>query len=309
MPTDTETTSPPSVAQDDLRTIKGIGSKTAEAFYASGFRRFTDLAESSPEVLAQALFTGGGLKISPERIAASGWIELAREAAQQQNSEVISATTAGQVIDTLSHNKEWPEHACFFLFFDYKVDENGKESWQTRIWRTRVYHHKTGEEKIIPDIEPHLWVPWIIEQAHLPLDSETVFSAPNAPKTSEPEMASPTKLTILDVQVAAQEQPESKAKKLSAEIHFVLAQSYAEFAIPESTPYQILLLLINQERHQTNLITSEHGLFYPDEPVHIHRLEFPIPDLGRYTLQTFVVVRAETEYVALYRGPTINVIP
>ncbi|MFN8490979.1 MAG: helix-hairpin-helix domain-containing protein [Caldilineaceae bacterium] len=307
MTTNRNVIDPLDASQDDLTRIRGIGSKTAKAFYVSGFCRFTDLAQSSPEALAKALLDGGDLKFSPERIDALGWIELARSLVQQTQEEQgaplqkladTPPTEKGTEVSVGAQAARWQQHAGFSLFFDHVLDNRGKETWQTRIWRTRGYHDETGELVQFPDIELRHWATWIMKQANLPVDIEAELNPPT-----------PAKVTILDVQVEATMEPDVHTKKLVTEIQFALSNAHPALNAPESTPYQILLLLVEQEHNQTMLIAAEQCLLYPDQPIHTHRVEFPVPDVGRYALQTFVLVQAETELMAGQRGPTINVIP
>ena len=98
-------------------------------------------------------------------------------------------------------------------------------------------------------------------------------------------------------------------KKLVAQIQFTVSSPSPEAVTTDSAPCQILVLAVDQNRGVTKLIASEHGLFHPGQAVNTHRLEFPIPDVGRYELQTIVLVQGQIELMADYRGPTVTVIP
>ena len=158
-------------------------------------------------------------------------------------------------------------------------------------------------------IEPHLWVNWILQQADLPVDVESDLIAPETPVSPATVTPNPAQVSILDVEVEPKSLPDVRNKTLMTSIQFTVSGVNAEMLMAENTPYQILMLIVDQSRGLTKLIASEQGLFQPEQSVHTHRLEFPIPDLGRYELQTIVLIQSQPELMAIYRGPNINVIP
>ena len=78
--------------QDNLETITGIGPRTAEALSHIGIHRLEELAESTPDGLAKALFDGVGLRISPKRIEAMNWIGQARRRLAERKKDASSFT-------------------------------------------------------------------------------------------------------------------------------------------------------------------------------------------------------------------------
>jgi predicted flap endonuclease-1-like 5' DNA nuclease len=68
-------------AADDLTQINGIGPRFAQALQAIGITRFAQLAEQTPDALAERL--AGHVTVNPQRIRASDWIGQAAEFAKR----------------------------------------------------------------------------------------------------------------------------------------------------------------------------------------------------------------------------------
>jgi hypothetical protein len=110
-------------------------------------------------------------------------------------------------------------------------------------------------------------------------------------------------VSILNVAVEPKLLPDVRNKTLMTSIQFTVSGVNAE-----STPYQILMLVVDQNRGLTKLIASEQGLFQTEQSEYTRRLECPVPDLGRYELQTIVRIQSQPELMAIYRGPIIKVV-
>ena len=158
-------------------------------------------------------------------------------------------------------------------------------------------------------IEPHLWFNWILQQADLPVDVGSDLIVPETPVSPTTVIPNPAQVSILDVEVEPKSLPDVRNKTLMTSIQFTVSGVNTETLMAENTPYQILMLIVDQNRGLTKLIASEQGLFQPEQSVYTHRLEFPIPDLGRYELQTIVLIQSQTDLTTIHRGPNISVIP
>ena len=318
MAVDENTSSSTGNLQDNLETIDGIGPRTAEALSHVGIHRLEDLAESTPDGLAKALTDGAGLRISPKRIEAMNWtgqaqalLQQAREeqVPPQQNQEAEQKPAETQLEKNTPPGTQWHQHAGFSLFFDYELDEEGKQSWQTRVWQTRVYHDETGAETQFPGIEPHLWVNWILQQADLPVDVESDLIAAETPVSATAVTPNPAQVSILDVQIEPQSSSDVRNSKFVSTIHFTVSGANAKTLTADNTPYQIIVHAVDLGSGVTKLVASGRSQFQPEQSEYIHRLEQPIPDLRRYELQTIVLIQSQPELMTIYRGPTINVTP
>ena len=199
---------------------------------------------------------------------------------------------------------QWRQHGGFSLFFDYALDEKGKQSW-----RTRVYHNESGAETEFSGIGPHPWVNWILQQADLPVDVESVLIAPEtltSPTIVTPE---PAQVTILEVQIEPQSSSGVRNSKFVSAIHFTVSGANAKTLTADNTPYQIMVHAVELGSGVTKHVASERSQLQTEQSVHVHRLELPIPDLRRYELQTIVLIQSQPELMTIYRGPTINVTP
>jgi len=74
---DSEDTPAQTTTQDDLTEIKGIGARFAEALQAAGINSFEQLAEQTPERLAELL--SNHVTIQPDRIRKNDWIGQAAQ--------------------------------------------------------------------------------------------------------------------------------------------------------------------------------------------------------------------------------------
>lgn len=299
---------------ESLERVSGIGPKTAEALAQIGIRRLADLAQSTPNALATALFEQVGLRVSPERIEAMDWIGQAQALLQQLRDEqaalppptaVDQAPIEMPTVASIVGKPPRPQqYAGFTLWFDCEQGEEGRQSWQTY-----VYHEETGVDVWIPGTVSRTWLDWILKQAKLPADIEPEPASLTPPTTPETVPTSATTLAIRDVEVSERPQLTAGSQRLVAEIRFEVVDFNAEALNAVNTAYQILLLTVDQNSYQTKLIISEQGSLQATNAVHRHELEFPVPELGRYELLTIMLVQGQAELVAYYRGPIVTIVP
>lgn len=311
MAVDENTPSSSGNLQDDLETIIGIGPRTAAALSRIGIHRLEELAESTPDGLAKALADGADLRISPKRV--EDWIvqaklKLAEQKIDASSSPQADATAMPNDQAPGNQSDDWDLQAEFTLYFESKGSGQGEETWQTRVWKTRVRDREWDEEITFVGIEPHLWVNWILRQAGVP-DVESHLMAPEtfiSPTTVTPE---PTEVSILDVQIETQSSSDIRDGKFVSAIHFTLSGANAKTLIADSTPYQIMVHAVDLGSGATKHVASERSQLQTEQSLQIHRLELPITDLRRYELQTIVLIQSQPELLTIYRGPTINVTP
>lgn len=318
--------------QDHLETIAGIGQKTAEALSHIGIHCFADLAQSTPAELAKALFKQVGLRVSPERIEAMNWIGQAQALLQQARDEQVAPPekleaerkpAETQSVESTPHGTQWQQHAGFSLFFDYGLDDEGKQSWQTRVWQTRIYHDETGEEVQFPGIEPHPWVNWILDQAGLPVSTRSLSQASDAPFDivadaksaieAQAKAVSPlneTRIEIKEVQISeigpSIGVPE---KQLQAQVHFKISGFEAEKLVADNLPCRLEVHTVNTENGMSAMVTSERVELKLQVFEYTSRQHFPLPKVGRYRLYCLALVLPPGNLVAYHEGPIITIVP
>jgi hypothetical protein len=198
---------------------------------------------------------------------------------------------------------DWHQQAGFSLFFDYMFNEHGERTWQTRIWQTRVYHDETGQETLFPGIEPALWVAWIQTQAGLPFLVRLGTDAPELFTPTPPVTARQVGLELLEPTI------EPQARTLVVTLRFRISGSSAELYAATQVPYQVEFHIINLANAATNLVASERGHLQPGTLEYTSQQIFPVPELGRYELQSIVLLLSPAAVIGMYQGPVIRIIP
>jgi hypothetical protein len=300
--------------RDDLRAIQGIGPKFADALYSIGIRRYGQLAHYTPAALVQALSEQTGLKVSPQRIETQDWLGQARLLAGRAGPEAIPSQPG-----TAPEELAWRQHAGFSLFFDYMLNEQGERTWQTRVWQTRIYHDESGEEALFPGVTPDPWVAWILEQAKLRLvadpEAETPLPADpqarygilerilGAPASETPLAGAPLQIEVLALEV------EQQAKALAISLRFGLSGSRVGALTSAQAAYQVEIHLLDLADDTSHLVSSERGRLQPEKLEYASQQQFPIPEPGRFALQSLVLLLPPGETLLLHTGPTIRVVP
>jgi hypothetical protein len=312
-----QTLDTPSDNGDDLQQIKGIGQVVAQAMNSVGIHRYADLARFTSESLSD-LLKAEIPSISPKRIEREDWIGQARALAQLANTERKPTEEASEVAEEPEEEapspSTWRQHAGFSVFFDYLIDEQGEQ-----LWQTRVYHDETDEEAIFPGVTTTPWAKWVTEQAKLPAESmPSVTERVPEPTPAETEIAAPpatktpydAELEFIEVQVS-EIKPSSDVpeKRLKARVRFQVVGSEAETVAAELIPFQIAVHAVDLESGASGLIASGDSELQPRVFEYTSELTFPIPEVGRYELHTIVLLLPPREMMANHRGPIIKVVP
>jgi len=200
----------------------------------------------------------------------------------------------------------WRQQAFFMLFFGHVTDEHGEQ-----VWHTCVYHDESGEQEVIEDtatiarknfagVVTDPWVDWILDRAEL-LDA-----APPAAVTRDI-----VRVEILDADV--DRSPVAPGRRLAAEVRFTISGPEAETLENlenEGIPFEILFRTVNCDSGAVRLVASERGRLKPEGRDYWGRQEFPIPVLGRYLLETIILLLPPGAAVAFrHRGPRFEVVP
>ena len=308
-------------AKDDLRAINGIGPKFAKALNQIGIVRYVDLAQHTAVSLSELLAEKTKLKISPDRIEKDDWLgqagKLAAETAPESSSSPTKLSAALDTDDPIIAS-EWRQHAGFSLFFDYEVDPEGKQNWQTRIWQTRVYHDESGEQVELSGIKPDTWGSWIIEKAQLPVQITAVPPEENvepaAAEVDEDLELAEARLEILDVQVSEMGASETLPQKhLRAEVRFQLSGSNLSRLVTQKTGLPSVRLnvqAVDLETGLTDLIETSNLPLQADVYEYVSELELPLPKIGNYELHHDLSLDLSMGAInAHYEGPVLKVIP
>lgn len=95
-----------------------------------------------------------------------------------------------------------------------------------------------------------------------------------------------------------------------AEIRFQISGTRVKILAADRIPYQIEVQTVNLESDASNLVASEQSHLQPEVFEYTSQQEFPIPDPGRYELQSSIVLMPPSGKIsAFYRGSTFRVIP
>lgn len=57
----------------------------------------------------------------------------------------------------------WEQRAGFSVFFDVHTDDEGRETWQTRI-----YHEEAGDEATVAGTDTARWTTWVLDRLGAP---------------------------------------------------------------------------------------------------------------------------------------------
>jgi len=313
-------------SSDNLENIKGIGEDYAKALNAIGVRSFADLARyDTPEELHRALLEQDHTRVSLGRIQSGDWIGQARElvAIQENDAEQISLAEEAET-EAIPENgpdeKPWRQHAGFSIFFDYLPDQNGEQTWQTRVrWKTKTYHDESGDEENFPGFEPSLWSNWILEQAELPgvteFPLEPALEESSAPSLTEAPVEAPsapeeTRIEIMEVKVV-EIGPTSgiPEKQLEAQVRFQLTGPDAEQIVNAGTPFRLEIHTVNAENEASSLVASGRGKLQTEVFKYTHSQQFPMPEVGRYEIHCITLLLPPGQMVAFQAGPILNIVP
>ena len=204
-----------------------------------------------------------------------------------------------------SRKKEWKQHAGFWVSFDYKIDEHGRQTWQTR-----VYDINSGAEEPLSGIDTAPWVNWVLERAKLPDPAEPISTEVKEAVRPAPMEAHDARIDILEFRLLPLEPslavPE---KRLRAEVDFRVSGTEAKTMAAEQVSFWTQFHTIDLESGALNPVASEPGQLQPEVFEYTSKQSFPIPDLGRYEVQCIILLLPPVGRIAFDQGPTFKVVP
>jgi hypothetical protein len=241
---------------------------------------------------------------------------MAGKQSQNENTEraLFGEGAANAPGNPRTHRKkEWIEYAGFWVSFDYRIDEHGKQVMDEQgrqIWQTHVYDIKSGAEEPLSGIETAPWVNWVLERAKLPGPAEPISTEIEEAVRPAPMAAPDVRIDILEVRLLplgpSFTVPE---KRLRAEVDFRVSGTEAETMAPQQVSFWTQFHTVDLESGAVNPVASDQSQLQPKVSKHTSRVEFPIPDLGRYEVHCIVLLLPPVGRTAFHQGPTFEVVP
>jgi hypothetical protein len=307
----------PGENQDDFQRINGIGSIVAKALYDLGICTFRDLANFSPEDLADLLKMKS---ITAHRIRKERWIEQARKFADESQMNMPefsggSSTTDSQDIspeseatpspvrpETGSENLE--EVANFFVSFIRMAGE--------KELKTKIYHSESGKEELWEGLAMNRLIEWMLDQADIlpeqvseePVQQTKPFEVP---VLSEAIQLSINELLVTHVRVPVTEFGGMAPGLVRVESRLELTGAQALGLTYERVPFAEEIYLFNIETSQTELVAKYQDQMSPDVLTYPIQQDFAIPPSGRYQLYVMVRLLPPMIAVAQLQGPLLRV--
>jgi hypothetical protein len=302
--------------RDNLKEeITGIGPAYERDLHKIDVMTFAQLAEFEDAQQLHKDLERSGSEIPLWKIVNQDWIGQARAKVENQKGlpEVEEAIVSKRDQNRALSIKPWKEHSAFIVSFDHHTDEDGEESW-----RTRVYKAENGYEIEFIGTDPSAWTKWIFEQAKLTIVETHVEEVVEAEESDLPETElmvtqvpaaeSSKQLNLVDVQIMSPSK-EISQRELMVRVYFELLGSEVEIWAEERPSYRIELYLLNLERQVTELVASKQSRLEPGFLEYEIDEAIPIPAPGRYKLYVLLFSLPPAEMIVSHPGPIINVVP
>jgi len=294
---------------DDLESINGIGPTFARALNQIGINQFSDLTRYSPQQLSNALAEHANVKVSADRIETNDWIGQAQvlsqsviERSDPQWKTKNSQPAANSAPRVGSRERNRHQHAGFSLFFDYLVPEEG-----SKVWQTYLYHEESGEEAKLDGTETAVWTEWIVKKAQI--SDETPEILPEKEPVPEIAPAAHTqevRLNIIDVNTVFA--PDLPVDEFMIEVQLAVAGDDAMAVVDQQIPFQVEIQTLDLINSQiVNFVELGQRQLQPGKLDYQVQIVLPMPDVGRYELQTVVYVHKPAEMIAYHTGPILNI--
>ena len=312
----------PTGSRDDLQQIKGIGQTIAQALESLGIYRYADLADFTPDSLADLLKVKIP-SISPQRIERNDWLGQARALAHSQQKPQTPQDEAKKIPVSSAQPHErntkrtskdnWRELGDFFVSFGYVINSKKEERLQTKV------HYSQGDKFEWWDgIVTDKLVNWMLNQANLSalIDAEAQtemeapierFSQAMVEETTLLELfLDLSNLWVSEVKMPVSVIEPSQATMLRAECRLSLSGPAARELTEDRGPFTIELYLVDTHTNQSNLVASYAGRLRPNELGYEIQQDFPIPPAGRYQLYLVAKLLPLGTAVTHLQGPIIR---
>jgi hypothetical protein len=311
---------------DDWQQIKGIGPSIAQALLYLGFNCYGDLADYTPERLAD-LLKSELPSISAQRIERDDWLGQAQALAQSNEANLPASTGMESDQDRSAppqtgggHDQQWREVADFFVSFGYARDPDGTEHLQTKV------HH--SQEDIFErweGVATGQLLRWMLQQADLgeaveqpveaPAVADEIPAGPEAgpaANAGEPVAAEAAFLELADLWISEVRTPVTmpgfpSPTLLQAEGRLSLSGPAAPTLIEHKLPFTIEFYLLDPQTDQSRLVTTYSGRLRPGVLSYDIQQHFPVPPAGRYQLYLVARLLPPGAAVTHVQGPVIRV--
>jgi hypothetical protein len=269
--------------------IEGLGEKTARALPRLGIGSCDELAryltQHTAEELSESL-AEQGVAIGAKKIENEDWLGQARKQAGLANTKPANPNRDAAVAEEKEKtpkNRGNPldDEVHFSVIFKRENDD----------WRVTTYDERHNGPEKEWGIEPTEWANWILQQMRPHIE----------PEPSSPEV----EIEILEVQHSEIE----RYRKLATEVHFKISGSGKEPIAAAGSPFWIQVQAFDMVSKTVNSIASIQKELKPGKFAYKEKLEFPIPEVGRYELDTLVLLLPPAGRMALHKGFTLRVNP
>jgi predicted flap endonuclease-1-like 5' DNA nuclease len=259
----------PMIPRDDLVDIEGIDPRIEMALNSIGIRRFTDFAGYTPHSLAQTLEEQAGISISSDTIAAGDWFGWAQILAEESATRRASQKNPDPVVDE-THEAIVPKHT------GEEVSNAGEKKAQEA--------NNSNASVAFDDNKP-------IEEPTIRPVKKTLHikAARFVPQPTKPSVGIASKKLRCDVTcelIWPKEAATLDSATLCAQVHAVnLATGVYE--------------LLGSTSRAVPLVHDDYDLV----------IDFHVPQVGRYQLQTVVMLLGAQPMIDCRQGPVLKVIP
>ena len=281
----------------DLGRIKGLGPKSAKALPALGIGNCAELAQYLMQHSAQELsdrLAEQKVSVAAKTIENEDWLGQAREQAVQAEGEPATLKEeergTGEEDETPNRRSGLPNEVRFGVIF---WRENGH--WKVTTYDERLpieYDKQHGTD-------PAEWANWILSEMKPHLKVKPI---PNESRTAA---ASDLEIEILDVRLSEVE----RFRKLAAELSFRVSGSMVDALAADRIPFWLHVHIVNLRNEEADCVALLREELEPAASTYKKKLEFPIPEVGRYELHNLVLLLSPVGRVAYRQGPILEVRP
>jgi len=307
--------------RDEFQQIRGIGQAIEQALYKVGIYRYADLADFTPDRLAEMLKAKIS-SISPQRIERDDWpgqaraLAFSQEKPQPQNTEKNKSIAEQPEQNIKNAPKEnWRELGDFFVSFGYMVDKEGNERLQTK-----VHYSQADKSEHWDGLATAELLNWILDQANLSSLMDTEAQGIRAAPAEKPYPQLVTEETSLldlfldlsdlwvtEVKVPVSTGEQSHARRMRANCRLSLSGPAATELSIDRASFAIKLYLVNIQTNESDLVASYPGQLIPNELTYEIQQDFSIPPIGRYQLYLVAMLLPLDMAVTHLQGPIIRV--
>ncbi len=198
------------------------------------------------------------------------------------------------------------QHAAFSIFFD-RDDETG--TWQTRIYR----EEGEGQVAILDGIDPVQWVHHIFREAELPPESLVGEDELRLAAAASSRTDAPLALRAIEIRDVAVAESRSTTRPhepwVSVDVTFDVTHAVTGRDDTGDLAYLAETLVVDREGGRLRTVVSHYDNLKRGVATYRAHTELPMPPVGRYGIETVVLLFPPVEAVTCRRGPLLIVNP